>query len=122
MRRPWYDLNGRWESASCYASVSTGSGVQTDSLALDKRNVVYFASGPELTARGSWMLYFIMVFFSRLVALDVAFPLTIFRLPHCCDVRDPEPSDFYLVTQRISWVVYPVLILIGYIWALRSLP
>ncbi|MEI3307107.1 MAG: hypothetical protein V8R40_14475 [Dysosmobacter sp.] len=60
----WYDLDGRWESESFYASVSTGSAVQSDSLALDKGNVMYFASGPELTTRGSWMLYFVMVFFS----------------------------------------------------------
>lgn len=118
----WYDLDGRWESESFYASVSTGSAVQSDSLALDKGNVMYFASGPELTARGSWMLYFVMVFFSGLLALDAAFPLTLFRLRYCCDVRDPEPSDFYLITQRIGWVVCFVLILFGYIWALRSLP
>lgn len=80
------------------------------------------ASGPELTTRGSWMLYFVMVFFSGLLALDAAFPLTLFRLRYCCDVRDPEPSDFYLITQRIGWVVCFVLILFGYIWALRSLP
>lgn len=83
---------------------------------------MYFASGPELTTRGSWMLYFVMVFFSGLLALDAAFPLTLFRLRYCCDVRDPEPSDFYLITQRIGWVVCFVLILFGYIWALRSLP
>lgn len=83
----WYDLDGRWESESFYASVSTGSAVQSDSL-----------------------------------ALDAAFPLALFRLRYCCDVRDPEPSDFYLITQRIGWVVCFVLILFGYIWALRSLP
>ena len=81
-----------------------------------------FANGPELTARGSWMLYFVMVFASILVALDAAFPLTMFRLNHMCDVRDPEPSDFYLAMQRIGWVLWPILILIGYIWALRFLP
>lgn len=42
----WYDLDGRWESESFYASVGTGSAVQSDSLALDKRNVMYFGQRP----------------------------------------------------------------------------
>lgn len=118
----WYDPDGRWESESFYASVSTGSTVQSDPMTLDKQDVMYFAGGPERTARGSWLLYFVMVFFSGLLALDAAFPLTMFQLRHCCDVRDPEPSDFYLIMQRIGWAVFPVLLLFGYIWALRSLP
>ena len=51
---------------------------------------------------------------SALVALDAAFPRVLFYMQHCCDVRDPEPSDFYLAMQRLGWVVYPVLIFIGY--------
>ena len=117
----WYDANGQWDPG-VVVTFSTDGGEQTVPLTLDERNVMCFASGPELTARGSWMLYFMMVFFSILVALNVAFPMTIFRLNHMCDVRDPEPSDFYLAMQRISWVVYPVLLFIGYIWAVRFLP
>ena len=56
-----------------------------------------------------------MLFSSALVALDAAFPRALFYIQHCCDVRDPEPSDFYLAMQRLGWVVYPVLILIGYL-------
>lgn len=117
----WYDANGQWDPG-VVVTFGTGSGEHADSLTLNERNVMAFASGPELTARGSWILYFVMVFFSILVALDAAFPLTMFRLNHMCDVRNPEPSDFYLAMQRIGWVVYPILIFIGYIWALRSLP
>ena len=54
--------------------------------------------------------------------LDVAFPTALFYLQHCCDVRDPEPSDFYLAMQKVSWAVYPFLLLLGYIWALRQFP
>ena len=84
--------------------------------------MAYFADGPALTARGSWGLYFIMVLFTLLVMLDVAFPRLLFYLQHCCDVRDPEPSDFYLAMQKVSWAVYPFLLLLGYIWALRQFP
>ena len=63
-----------------------------------------------------------MLLFSGLLALDAAFPLVIFHWQHMCDVKDPEPSDFYLGMQRAGWCVYPFLILIGYIIALRALP
>ena len=55
-------------------------------------------------------------------ALDVAFPMTLFRLQHMCDVRDPQPTDFYLTVQRLGWVVYPFLLGAGYLWALRLVP
>ena len=117
----WSDADGQWDPG-VVVTFSTGSGEQDGHLALNRWDVMTFANGPELTARGSWMLYFVMVFASILVALDAAFPLTMFRLNHMCDVRDPEPSDFYLAMQRIGWVLWPILILIGYIWALGFLP
>jgi len=119
----WYDAGGRWDSGVAVSSnVGGGQAGQTLSLTLDERNVMYFARGPELTARGSWVLYGMMVFLSILAALDTAFPLTLFRLRHCCDVRNPEPTDLYLAMQRLRWVLYPVLLLFGYLFALRVLP
>lgn len=81
-----------------------------------------FALGPELQARGSWGLYFLMLLATFFVALDAAFPMSMFYLQHCCDVLDPEPSDFYLASQKVSWVVLPLLLLWGYCYALRMLP
>ena len=117
----WYDADGRWDQ-DVYFSTFTGSDAGTAALELEKQDVMRFADDPELTARGSWLIYILMLFFSLIVALDAAFPLALFYWRHMCDVRDPEPSDFYLMMQRIGWVVYPVLIFIGYIWALRYLP
>lgn len=119
----WYGADGRWDTGVYVTVVTGGESVGAAAPAeLSKNTVFSFAQGPELTARGSWALYFLMVFFTGLLALDAAFPLTMFRLQHMCDVRDPEPSDFYLSMQRVAWVVYPVLLFIGYIWALRFLP
>ena len=56
------------------------------------------------------------------VALDVAFPMSVFYLQHCCDVWDPEPTDFYLACQRVGWVILPLLLLGGYCYALRVIP
>lgn len=116
----WYDKNGQWESGIV---VVVGPDGETESAfaALDARDVVYFAQGPEPAARGSWLLYGLMVFLTLLLMLDVAFPTALFYIRHCCDVRNPEPSDFYLAMQKVSWVVYPILLLIGYLWAVRQI-
>lgn len=116
----WYDQDGiRTPMFHIGAVVGNDpwSGYETTAV-----SVMRFAQGPELTARGSWLLYFLMVFLTLLLALAMAFPMTLFYIQHACDVRDPEPSDFYLATMKISWVVYPCLLLFGYIWALRQFP
>ncbi len=116
----WYNQDGTWAPmirGSAPFGNDPWSGYETTAA-----SAMRFAQGPELTARGSWLLYALMVFFTLLVMLDVAFPTVLFYMRHCCDVRDPEPSDFYLAAQKVSWVVYPILLLIGYIWALRQLP
>ena len=105
-----------------FGEITVGSAGQSSPLDLNIQDVVWLGSGPELTARGSWALYAVMLLCSLVLALDAAFPLALFYWRHMCDVRDPEPSDFYLIVQRIGWVVYPILIFIGYIWALRYLP
>lgn len=111
----WYSPDGTLD-ADMIISVSTGEDEDygpPESLGRD--SVWYFAQGPDTSARGSVGVYLLMLLFSALVALDAAFPRALFYMQHCCDVRDPEPSDFYLAMQRLGWVVYPVLILIGYL-------
>ena len=119
----WYDLDGSWDPLAM--SVSYGSTVGDDyweHYETDGETILNFAQGPQLVCRGSWMLYFTMLLFSGLLALDAAYPLALFRWQHMCDVKDPEPSDFYLGMQRAGWCVYPLLLLIGYNIALWVLP
>lgn len=116
----WYDKDGAWKpmfNIGLQVGSDPWSGYETTAL-----SVMRFAQGPDLTARGSWLLYFLMVFLTLLLALDVAFPTVLFYMQHCCDVRDPEPSDFYLAMQKVGWAIYPFFLLIGYSWALRQFP
>ena len=83
---------------------------------------MYFLEGPEVVHRGSIGLYVLMVAMTLLLMLDVAHPLVLFKLQHMLDVRDPEPTEFYLGMQRVGWVIYPVLLLAGYIFTLTLLP
>ena len=67
-------------------------------------------------------MYLLVVLMTLLLMLDVACPLVLFKLQHMLDVRDPEPTDFYIGMQRVGWVIYPVLLLAGYIYTLTLLP
>ena len=119
----WYDLDGNWDPFAMSVSYSSTAGDDYwEHYETDRGTILSFARGPQLVSRGSWELYFAMLLLSALLALDAAFPLVIFHWQHMCDVKDPEPSDFYLGMQRAGWCVYPFLILIGYIIALRVLP
>lgn len=119
----WYDLEGNWAPfSSLEATFRTSGENYWDSYKTSAGTILAFARGPERTARGSWMLYFTMLLFSGLLALDAAYPLALFRWQHMCDVKDPEPSDFYLGMQRAGWCIYPILLLIGYNIALWVLP
>ena len=84
-------------------------------------NIFYFANEPALVARGSWAFYAAMVFVSLLFAVEIAFPEQLFYFKHALSVRDPEPSDFFWAMYNISCVVLPILVLIGYVMALRMI-
>lgn len=55
--------------------------------------------GPLMMA----ILLFILTF------IDIKYPLFFFTLNHFLDVKDPEPTDFYLSMQRVGWVVLPLI-------------
>lgn len=119
----WYDLDGNWDPFTMSVSYSSTAGDDYwEHYETDRGTILSFARGPQLVSRGSWELYFAMLLLSALLALDAAFPLVIFHWQHMCDVKDPEPSDFYLGMQRAGWCIYPILLLIGYNIALWVLP
>lgn len=117
----WYNLDGT-DNMEGFITVRAGTQDPWNGFEVDRSAALRFALGPELESRGSWGLYFLMLFCTVLVALDAAFPMSMFYLQHCCDVRDPEPSDFYLASQKVGWVVLPLLLLWGYCYALREIP
>lgn len=117
----WYTPDGA-QDMDGFITVRAGTQDPWNGFEVDKNAALRFALGPELESRGSWGFYFLMLFCTLLVALDAAFPMTVFYLQHCCDVRDPEPSDFYLACQKAGWVVLPLLLLAGYCYALRQIP
>ena len=117
----WFDQNGEWD-AGIHITYSVSGEPERAPQELTKSNVMYFLGGPEVVHRGSIGLYLLMVLFTVILMVDVACPLVLFRLQYMLDVRDPEPTEFYLAMQRVGWVLYPFLLLAGYILALTILP
>lgn len=117
----WYRTDGTWDGTGSI-TVRGGTNDPWYDFEVDRSMALRFARGPALESRGSWGMYFLLLFLTLLLALDVAFPMSLFYLQHCCDVLDPEPTDFYLASQKVSWVVFPLCLLGGYCYALWMIP
>lgn len=114
--RAWFDENGEWNPF-----VWMDMEQPRDEHDLTVGNLSYFADGPELTARGSWGYYLLIVLMTALLAFDVWYPTALFYMQHACDVRDPEPSDFYIASQKIGWVLFTCGLLIAHIYILTHI-
>ena len=75
-------------------------------------NVAAFATSANDVIRGKYK-YFVPAILLLIVELiDIKFPLLFFTLRNGLDVKDPEPSEFYLLMQNISRYVYPIIAII----------
>lgn len=115
----WYDRTGHVDAD---AFMSYGGSADRAPDVLQNTQLAALAIDPVLTARGSWLMYGLLLVLSCILAVDVAYPTFWFTLRHSCDVRNPEPTDFYIAMQRVGWAIYPVLLCIGYLMALYQLP
>ena len=64
--------------------------------------------GPELTHRGSFVLYLLVTLLAAFNIFQICFPGLMFRWSIMWHVRDPdaaEPSDWYILMERVEWVI-----------------
>ena len=83
--------------------------------------VMRFVNGPVTACRGDWLIYALAVFLSLIVAVCAAFPEHLFYWNHFLSVRDPEPTEFYMACQRVSWVIGAVVVLGVYLWGVTRI-
>ncbi|MEA4961040.1 MAG: hypothetical protein VB114_05185 [Lutispora sp.] len=105
-----FDKNG--EPLMDYADVRVSLGLEAVYSAdykVSLKSVADFASFANDTIRGEYEYLILAIILFLIIAIDIKYPLFFFELRHCLDVRDPEPSDFYIAMQRISWVAYPII-------------
>ena len=117
----FYTPDGEWTAIGLMdVFVQTGKSFWED-YTMDERLLVQLALEPELIDRGDWRLYGIMVFFTLLTMMDVAFPQTLFRWRHRRWVKDPEPTDDYMSVQHLAWLISMPGLLGFYIWTSMTL-
>lgn len=118
----FYTTDGEWSGLLNAEMPTYVAGADPwENYTMPKGQLVQLALKPELIDRGDWRLYALMVCFTLLVMVDVAFPYTIFRWRYRRWVKDPEPTDDYMSVQRLGWGICLILLLIGYIWAATTL-
>lgn len=81
-------------------------------------NIAKFANFEKDRFRGDFELLMLAILLFVLVTIDIKFPLFFFTISHFLDVKDPEPSDFYIMMQRMSWVAYPLIAVVLMITAI----
>jgi len=111
-----------WESSGVHAVIRYDGADEWGKYTPPKLVVAELAEGPEIIHRGSIGLFILMLIATLCVAVDVLFPAFWFQVEHMFSVRNPEPSDFYIAMQRLSWAVSPVLLAVGYGYAAMMLP
>ena len=104
--------DGSWEPAVSIGFM--GNGDPWHYFEFSAWEIFDFATGQETSVRGSWRMYLMALFLTVIGALLIAFPETTFYLSHCLDVRDPEPTDFYYFTHKVSSVLLTGIILVLY--------
>ena len=80
------------------------------------------ALGPELTHRGSVGLYLAVTLLALVNVLQICFPGFFFRLSLWGRVRNvetAEPSDWYILMERIEWLILTLACLVLYWQVLR---
>lgn len=73
------------------------------------KDVVAFAYNENETIRGEYGLLAYAILLFVITFIDIKYPLLFFYLRHSLDVSDPEPSEFYITMQKISWIAFPIL-------------
>lgn len=62
-----------------------------------------------------WGLFALFTLLGGALCLTIAFPMAWFRLNFFLSVANPEPTDWYLFSMRIGWVVSPLILAALYI-------
>lgn len=75
-------------------------------------SVVSFATFAKDTIRGKYSILAVSILIFVLTLIDIKYPLFFFKLRNSLDVKNPEPSDFYITMQRLSWYVSPIIAIV----------
>lgn len=115
----YYNLNGTVEPFISIRAEAYGSNGWSDHE-VTAGNILFFAEGPGYTVRGSWKGYFITLLVAGLAAVGTAFPYALFYWRHRFSVKDPEPTEFYLASEKFGDILLTIVVFGLYMASLLS--
>lgn len=101
-----YDKNGK---PIFDTSLLETRNQHNDSYEVSPLNILNFAFSSNDRLRGELGPLMMAILLFIITVIDIKYPLFFFTLNHFLDVKDPEPTDFYLSMQRVGWVVLPLI-------------
>ena len=111
------------EKLDIYFSVGTTSDFfetpTTEELFPTNAKLANWTFGGIPEVRGNLTMLIMIFVFSLILGLDLAFPQLFFNLEHGLDVTGGEPSDFFLIGQKIGRfflaIAIPVCVILSFI-------
>lgn len=125
----WWLTNEDGSSASIDIHVTTGKGITLDSngniidpMEPSVTTILDLMSGPGMTHKGEWLVWFLGVFLCFITAIAIVFADELFRLGLAFRIRNAEyaePSDWEIGGRYISWTLMVVCALVIFIVGLQ---
>lgn len=124
----FYDENGTWYGLGTVLYSSNGvmydaEGNVVDHLEPSAVTIWELANGPELTRKGSWVVWFLGLFASVFTSVTILFADEMFRFSMYFRIEracEAEPSEWEIASRYISWTLLPMIVLGIYILGLRQ--
>lgn len=118
----WWILNEDGGLSHIVVDIGTMNGTIMDEMEPTVSNILDLMTGPELTHKGDWFVWFCGVVLCFVTAISMIFADELFRINLSFTIRNvehAEPSDWEMTRRCISWIVWPVIALIVFIVGLQ---
>ena len=114
------DNNGEPAIDQEFLVTFNGNSPYDESYEVSLKNVADLATFSDDTIRGRFGFLVIAILLFAITMIDIRFPLFFFQLRYAMSVNDPEPSDLYLLIQKVTRVLYPIIGIYFMIYALSG--
>ena len=85
-------------------------------------NWLYDVSQQRTAIRGNPLFLIGIVLFAAVMIVDIAYPDFFWNLDHWIDTKGGEPSEFYRFTQKLLWILTPIIIIASMIFSFIDVP
>lgn len=98
------------------------NGNVVDHMEPSLSDILSLVEGPELTRKGSWLIWVMGVILSSITAVSILFADELFRWKLAFRIQnaeDAEPSDWEISARYFGWTLLTIMVLVAYVLGLR---